>query len=111
MDTNRDPNADPSFLQAKAYIDQNHGRIDPIGSHLLVFLRFFIYVLGGLGGLNYSQMANFDSRVDCNTFGMISGTSKKSTKSRPSDPVFITKLLQKIQENMGTSLDNIIFHI
>ena len=31
------------------------------------------------------------------------------TKSGPSDPVFITKILQKIQENMGTSLKHIIF--
>ena len=42
---------------------------------------------------------------------MISGTSKKSTKSGPSDPVFITQMLQKIQENMGTSLNKIIFHL
>ena len=33
----------------------------------------------------------------------------KSTKSGPSDPVFITKILQKYKRNYGNILDNIIF--
>ncbi len=57
------------------------------------FSWFFIISMKGLGGLNYSQMANFDSQIDCNTFWMIYGTSQKSTKSGPSDPVFVTKML------------------
>ena len=59
-------------------------------------------------GFNYSQIANFDFRTDCNTFWMISGTSKKSTKPGPSDPVFINKTHFNNKENMGTSL-NILF--
>ena len=34
--------------------------------------------------------------------------AQKSTKSGPSEPVFITKILQTIQENMGTFLKRII---
>ena len=64
--------------------------------------------LWGWGGFNYSKMAYFDCQTYCNTFWMTSGTSKKTTKYVPSGPVFITKVLQKIQEIMGTSL-NIIF--
>ena len=40
---------------------------------------------------------------------MISGTTKTSTKSGPSGPVFITKIFQKIQEHMGASLNNEIW--
>ena len=61
------------------------------------------------GGFNYSKMANFDSRTYCNTFWMISRTSKNVTKSGPSDPVFITTIFQRIHENMGTSMKHIIF--
>ena len=35
-------------------------------------------------------------------FVVMCGTSKKSTKNGPSDPLFITEILQKIQENMET---------
>ena len=63
------------------------------------------------GGFTYSKMANFESRTYCNTSWMISGASKQSTESRPSDPVFSTKLLQKIQENNGNILEHTIFHI
>ena len=40
---------------------------------------------------------------------MISGTTKNVTKSRPSDPVFITKILQKIQEHLKEQPWNILF--
>ena len=42
---------------------------------------------------------------------MIYGTAKKSTKSGPSGPIFITKILQKIQETYGNIFENIIFRI
>ena len=45
-------------------------------------------------------MVIFDSQTYCNTFSMISGTSKKSSKYGPSDPVFITKIFQTLQENI-----------
>ena len=51
-------------------------------------------------------MANFDSRIYCNTFWSIFGTTKKVTKSGPSDPVIITKILQK---RIGNILKNIMF--
>ena len=49
-------------------------------------------------------MANFDFWTYCNTFWMISGTAKKSTKSGPPDPAFITNIFQKIQEKYGNIL-------
>ena len=42
---------------------------------------------------------------------MIYGTSKKVTKSGPIDFLFITKMLQTIQEIMGTCLKNSVFHL
>ena len=61
---------------------------------LLMYSWFFV-------GFNYSQMSIFDFQTYCNTFCMISGTSKKSTKSGLSDPVFITKILQKYKKLWG----------
>ena len=40
---------------------------------------------------------------------MISGTSKIWSKSGPVDLLIITKMLQKIQENYGIILENIMF--
>ena len=54
-------------------------------------------------------MANFDTQTYCNTFWMILKTSKKSTKYGPSDPVFITKILQKIQEQLWEHPWEILF--
>ena len=47
--------------------------------------------------------------IDCNTFWSISGTTKNVRKSGSWAPVLITKIFQTIQENMWTSLHNIIF--
>ena len=66
---------------------------------LLVFFVFNI-IIEVFGGFNYSQMANFDSWTYCNTFWMISATSKNSTKSGPSDPVFVTATFQNRQGNL-----------
>ena len=74
-----------------------------------VFLMFLNIIIGG--GSNYSKMANFDSRTYRNTFWMISGTSKKSTTSGPSDPVLITNIFQKIQENTGASLEYYVSYL
>ena len=64
----------------------------------VLFSLFFNIFMVFFGGFNYSKMVDFDFQMDCNTFWMISGTSKKSTKSGPSGPLFITKIFQKIQE-------------
>ena len=40
---------------------------------------------------------------------MISGSTKNVTKSGPSEPVFITKILQKNKKIMESSLTNIMF--
>ena len=48
-----------------------------------------------------------DPQIDCNTFCMISGTSKNVPKSGPSDPVFITEIFEKhkkIWERLWTTL-------
>ena len=64
-------------------------------------------------GLNYSQMANSGSRTYCNTFWAIffelSQIDQKSTKCGPAYPLFITKVPNKIQDNLQTSSNNIIF--
>ena len=65
------------------------------------FFLVFECIRSGFGGFNYSQTANLDSGTYCNTFKMIAGTSKKSTKSGPSDPVFINKMFQRIQEKLS----------
>ena len=64
-----------------------------------------------LGGFNCSQMAKFDFRTYCNTFWMISGATKNVTKSGPLDPIFITKIFQKKQEQYGNILGKYYFHI
>ena len=56
-------------------------------------------------------MINLGSRTHCNTFWIISGTSKRSTKSGPQDPLFITKTFEKIQEKSPNILKDIILHI
>ena len=56
-------------------------------------------------------MANFDSRTYCNTVWNIFGTTKPVTKSGTSDPVFITKILQKIQEQYENILEHIFCNI
>ena len=70
------------------------------------FYWFFNVFMGVFGGFHYFTIANFDSRTNCNTFWMISGTSKNVSKSGPSDPVFITKIFQKLQEADGTILED-----
>ena len=72
----------------------------------VLFFLVFLCIYGGFLGV-----ANFDFRMDCNTFWMISGTSKTSTKYGASDPVLITKILQKIQEKHGNIVENTICHI
>ena len=41
--------------------------------------------------------------IDCICFWNIFGTTNKSTKSGPPDPVFITKVLQKYTKDIGAS--------
>ena len=74
------------------------------------FLLFLVFqcLFRGFGGLN-SQMANFDSRTYCNTFWIIFGTFQNVTKYGPSDFVFITEILQQLQENMETCYKHISF--
>ena len=71
---------------------------------LLRVVLFFSCVLMLFLGLNYSQMANYRFLIDSTTFWMISGTFKMLSKSGPVAIPITTKLLQKIQENMGASL-------
>ena len=71
---------------------------------IVCFPRFFNVFWSVLGGLNYSQIANFDFRTYCNIF-WIYGTFKKSSKSGPSDPVFITTIRQKVQEKSGNNFE------
>ena len=78
-------------------------------SDFVAFSWFLDIIMGLFGAFNHSQIAHFDSRTYCNTFCMISGTTKHVTKSGPSDPVFITKIFQKIQETYGNILENLIF--
>ena len=59
-------------------------------------------------GVYYSKMADSGPRTYCNAFCMIWGTSEILSKSGPADLPIITKRLQKIQENMGASLQNIV---
>ena len=74
-----------------------------------VFSWFLKYSFKLLGGFNYSKMANLGTRTYSNTFWIIFGTSKNVTKSRPPRPLFITRILQNIQENMDTFYTNISF--
>ena len=56
-------------------------------------------------------MANFDSRTYCNTFWMISGTSKNSTTYMdPRTPYLSPKYCNK-REKMGTCLQILSLHI
>ena len=56
-------------------------------------------------------MANYRFRMDSNTFWMISGTTNIFTKSGPVDPVFITKMLHTIKEELREHLLNILFSV
>ena len=56
-------------------------------------------------------MANQGPWTYSDTFWIMSGTSKKATKSGPVDPVFITTTLQQIQEKSQTSLNTLSLHI
>ena len=49
--------------------------------------------------------------IDCNTFWNIFGTTKTVTKSGPSGPVFITRILQQIQEQYGGIFETYDFYI
>ena len=66
--------------------------------------------MGFWGFVNYSKIANVDSQTYFNALWMVSGTSKKMTKSGPSDPVVITRIFQNVQEIYGNDVEH-IFHI
>ena len=76
---------------------------------LLLFCIVFNGLLMVLIVFNYSKIANLGFRMDCNTFWDISGTSKILTTSGPVDPLFISKILLKIQENVRRSSTHVIF--
>ena len=63
---------------------------------------WFFNVFRGVGR-NYFQMTIFDFQTDYNTFWIIFETSKNVTKYGPG-PLFITKLLQTIEEMYGSAL-------
>ena len=75
--------------------------------------------MGVLGVLNYSKMANWWFLIDCNTFYMISGTSKISRNldpinwlnMDPRSPYLSPTYFKKHKKKMGTSLEHNIFHI
>ena len=48
--------------------------------------------------MNTSCLGMLGFLIDCNTFWNIFGTTNNATKSGPSDPVFITKVLHKLKE-------------
>ena len=52
-------------------------------------------------------MANWGPRIYCNTFKIISETSKNLTLYGPFHPFFMTKILQKNKEGMESSWKNI----
>ena len=64
----------------------------------VLFFLVFEYMLGGLGGFNYSKMAHVDSWTYSNTFWIIFETSKMFTKSGPLKPVFITRKYEKCKK-------------
>ena len=72
------------------------------------FLRFQFFSANVCWVLIIPQLLIFDFRTYCNTFWIIFGTSRKSTKSGPSGPLFITEMLQQIQANMKALSKNII---
>ena len=74
-----------------------------------MFFSFFLCICGVFLGLNYCKMANQGLRTSSNIFWIIFAASKVFTKSGPSDPLFITKALQTIQEKSRVSLKHIIF--
>ena len=77
---------------------------------IVVFLGFqHIVFFAFWGGFNYSKMANSVPRTYCNICWNIFGTSKNVTKDRPSGPLFITKVFQKIYENVESFNKNIAF--
>ena len=55
------------------------------------------------------EMANEDPRTFSNTFWMISGTSKILSKSGPVALLIITRMLQKIQEELWDHPGKIIY--
>ena len=65
------------------------------------FLGLLTNVLGFLGGFDYSKMANLGFRTSCNTRWIILATSKNMTKYGPPGPLFITEMLQRIEEKHG----------
>lgn len=54
-------------------------------------------------------MANFDSRTYSKTFWIIFGSSKAFTKSGPLHSLFITKALQRIQEQIPEHLQSFFY--
>ena len=71
----------------------------------------FLYNLGVFWGLNYSKMANEGPRTYCNTFWMISGTSKILRLVGPIvDPrtsFLLQNYFKEYKEDVETSLKNI----
>ena len=74
------------------------------------FFLFFNCICGFMG-LYYSKMANSGPRTYCNTFGVIWGTSKIWSKSGPVDLLSITKMLQKIREQLWEHPGNIYIYM
>ena len=78
---------------------------------LFFVISFFTIITKLFGGLNYPQMANVDFRTYCNTFWNIFGTIENVTKTGPSDPRFITKILNEYKKNDGNILGKYYFPI
>ena len=76
------------------------------------FLVFYV-ILEVIGGFNYSQMASFDSRMDCNHFWNIFGTTTNVPKMRsnldPRNPYLSPKYFRNGIE-YGNMLET-YFHI
>ena len=73
-----------------------------------VFVIVFKCFFNGISGFYFSRMARYRFMMDCNTFWMVSGTSKLLSKYGPVDLLSIAKMLQKIMKMRDDSW-NILF--
>ena len=64
-----------------------------------------LYIKGILGGFLKYQLGDINYKLTNYTFQNNVGATRKTTRYGPSEPIYITKILQTIQENVGASLE------
>ena len=77
----------------------------------VAFSGFSIMLYGFLKGFTYSKMANWWLLIDCDTFWMIIWNDQKCDQIWTLGPRMYHENTSKIQENMGSSLNILSFHI